>query len=32
MTHFLLSPNDANMIDSFDTLKDIIKDDDFSFF
>ena len=32
MTHFLLSPNDSNMIDSFDTIKDIIKDDDFSFF
>ena len=32
MTHFLLSPEDANMIESFDTIKDIIKDDDFSFF
>ena len=27
MTHFLISPNDANIIDSFDTIKDIIKDD-----
>ena len=32
MTHFLLSPNDANLINSFDTIKDVIKDDDFSFF
>tara|TARA_Y100000389_G_C17263058_1_gene413985 strand:+ start:117 stop:605 length:489 start_codon:yes stop_codon:yes gene_type:complete len=32
MTHFLLSPDDANMIESFDTIKDIIKDDDFEFF
>ena len=32
MTHFLLSPDDANLINSFDTIKDIIVDDDFSFF
>ena len=32
MTHFLLSPDDANMITDFSTIKDIIKDDDFGFF
>jgi predicted metal-dependent enzyme (double-stranded beta helix superfamily) len=32
MTHFLLSPDDANMLTDFNTIKDIIKDDDFSFF
>ena len=32
MTHFLLSPDDANMLNDFNTIKDIIKDDDFSFF
>jgi predicted metal-dependent enzyme (double-stranded beta helix superfamily) len=32
MTHFLLSPDDANLINDFSTIKDIIKDDDFSFF
>ena len=32
MTHFLLSPNDADMLTDFSTIKDIIKDDDFGFF
>ena len=32
MTHFLLSPEDADMLTDFDTIKDIIKDDDFEFF
>ncbi len=32
MTHFLLSPDDSNLIGDFNTIKDIIKDDDFSFF
>ena len=32
MTHFLLSPEDADMLTDFDTIKDIIKDDDFGFF
>mgnify|MGYP000391403054 FL=1 len=32
MTHFLLSPDDADMLTDFSTIKDIIKDDDFGFF
>ena len=32
MTHFLLSPDDADMLTDFNTIKDIIKDDDFGFF
>ena len=32
MTHFLLSPDDADMLTDFSTIKDIINDDDFGFF